>query len=116
MKIFGAFLICFLFVFNSFGSPLIFKAAKTVNSKEFVDLAVFDASRYQSIRVLIASPDYKPGIYDKPQMLNMIQATTKQNKYYEDLMRNTSLPKAQLDSYQQLMDDSKKYLEKLQKQ
>lgn len=54
MKILLSFLLIFISVFNSFGSPLVFKVAKDIDSKsEFVELGVFDATKYKQIRIRI---------------------------------------------------------------
>lgn len=47
------FLLLTLCVQSAFGSPLIFKVSKKINSKEFVELGTFDATKYSKIRVFI---------------------------------------------------------------
>lgn len=45
-------LLFFIFNVNSFGSPLIFKVSKEINSpRDYVEIATFDATKYKQIRV-----------------------------------------------------------------
>lgn len=53
---------CLALVGSSFGSPLVFKTEKTINSKDFVELGSFDAGKYKSIRVLVANKSYKTSV------------------------------------------------------
>jgi hypothetical protein len=61
MKILLSFALIFIFAFNSFGSPLIFKITKEINSKnDYVELGTFDALKYKQIRIRITFKPKKP--------------------------------------------------------
>ncbi len=44
-------------VIDAFGSPLLFKATKEINSKGLVELGSFDASKYRQIRIGVKTTD-----------------------------------------------------------
>lgn len=55
MKIILGLFLCLVFVVNSFGVPLIYKATKKVETKEeYAELALVDVSGYKNIRVGIS--------------------------------------------------------------
>ncbi|MGB7201457.1 MAG: hypothetical protein WBD16_04220 [Pyrinomonadaceae bacterium] len=53
------FLLLLFCVQTAFGSPLIFKVSKKIDSKDFIELGNFDASKYSRIRVFVkvTTPD-----------------------------------------------------------
>jgi hypothetical protein len=53
MKTLISFILLFVFVANSFSSPLVFRTKITVTEKDAV-IASFDAAKYKSIRIVVA--------------------------------------------------------------
>ncbi len=52
MKILLSFALIFVFGFNSFASPLVYKITPEIDSKsELIDVGVFDATDYRQIRI-----------------------------------------------------------------
>lgn len=52
MRKFLSLILLFIFaVNNSFGSPLIFKTTKEIDTKDFIELGSFDATKYRQIRI-----------------------------------------------------------------
>ena len=55
MKAIFSLLIILALVFNISASPLIFKIQKEIKFGEFVELGMFDASKYKQIRIAVIS-------------------------------------------------------------
>ena len=59
MKILLSFALIFAFVFNSFGSPLVFKVTKEVKKFTPEILATFDVAKYNRIKIAVISRSKK---------------------------------------------------------
>ena len=71
-------ILIFLFIFavnNSFGSPLVFKVTKEIDTKDFIELGSFDATKYRQIRIgiKVVSNDENADIKNTPAYAQLIQ-------------------------------------------
>ena len=57
MKTLLAFALIFVFGFNCFGSPLVFRATKEISSEQYIEVGRFDSSKYKQLRIRIKNTD-----------------------------------------------------------
>jgi hypothetical protein len=62
MKKLFFFVLILIWAQNAFASPLVFKATKEVKSADWVEIALFDASKYKQVRIGITDNNVSKSI------------------------------------------------------
>lgn len=103
---------CFAFVLNSFGAPLVFKITKKIESKEFVELATVDASKFRQIRVLIKRVEGSDQ-YVSPELSNRLFQAKVDLDFKKRLLRDNRSTQEEVNSLEKNVNDLQSELDKI---